>query len=331
MAFCYITEQGGYLRKQGESVVLCKDSEKIFEMPVKDIDTLVVFGNVQISNQLMLAMLDNGTDISLMSGNGNFRGRVVSSKSKNCEIRMKQLEKSIDPQYCLETAINIVTAKLKNAKKFLRKYHNSLYSELCFEGFGKLDELIAKAESAMEIEELLGYEGNAARIYFEAFRQCLKNPMDFCGRKYFPSPDPVNALLSFGYSFVSREFNSLIEAAGLDPYIGFLHKIKYGRASLSLDMMEPFRPVLVDALVAAMTNKGYLTEQDFHNEEKGGLYLNRESTKIFVRHYEEYCNRENITYRENEGYSYRTVFRKEVENIRAALNNNKVYKPYTAD
>lgn len=329
MPFLYITEQGSYLRKLGQSAVLFKKNEKIMEMPIKDIEAVVIFGNVQVSSQLLLAILKSGADIALMTKNGHFRGRVVSSKSKNSEIRMKHFENSIDPHYCLEMSRNIVAAKLKNGIQLLKKYHYSSRSDFHFDKFDKLNEFIARSESAREIEELRGYEGNASKIYFEGLKRCLKNPMGFNGRKYFPSTDPVNALLSFGYSFVSRELQGLIEAAGLDPYIGFFHKIKYGRASLSLDMVETFRHILVDGLVAMITNRGYLSESDFYkDEETGGIYLKRDSVKIFIKHYEEYCNRENVTYRENEGYSYRKIFRKEVENLRSAIDRREPYYPF---
>ena len=122
---------------------------------------------------------------------------------------------------------------------------------------------------------------------------------------------------------------ALIESVGLDSYIGFFHQVDYGRTSLSLDLVEPFRHILVDRLVLKLVNMGSVASDDFYLEEKkGGYYLKRDSIKVFLRHYEEFCNRENLDYSDGCNYSFRRIFRKEVEGIRSALAHEKPFEPY---
>ena len=206
MSFLYVTEQGAYLRKSGESLVVEKNNETIINMPLREVETAAVFGNVQVSSQALLALLEQGCDTALLSSDGHFRGRVVSSTSKNSEIRRTQFVKSLDPAFCLDFSKRIVISKVCNGSSVLRKYHNSDRNDFVFEDFDSLKECIKKVENAENLDELRGYEGNAAKIYFSGFKRCLKDTMGFEGRKYFPATDPVNALLSFGYSFVSREW-----------------------------------------------------------------------------------------------------------------------------
>jgi CRISPR-associated protein Cas1 len=176
-----------------------------------------------------------------------------------------------------------------------------------------------------------GYEGAAAKLYFQEFSKCLLHGRVFPGRKYHPSTDPVNALLSFGYSFVAREIEATLEACGLDPYIGFFHEVTYGRASLSLDLMEEFRHPLVDRLVLRIFNKKMLDDNDFEEKDMGGqMYLKKESLKIFIRQYEEWCNKKNRTWTgDDKEMSWRMVMWKQAEKLRNCIMNGNDYAPFS--
>jgi len=327
----YITEQGAYLRKKGNTVWLEKSGEKILEMPIKDVHLLLLFGKVQISVQAMLALLDKGCDISMLTADGHFRGRVNSALGKNSKLRRIQHTKSEDREYVLEFSKNVTFAKISNGIKLLRDFHNNRNNPVkidCFDELGKYLDKITEAEST---EELRGYEGNAARIYFrKGFRKCLINKLGFKTREYFPSPDPVNALLSFGYSFISREMQGILDAFGLDPYIGFFHKIKYGRASLSLDMIEEFRHCYIDRLVLNLLNKKMLDRDDFYfNEKRGGSYLKKDALKVFIKQFEEFALKENVSYGKGK-YSFRKILWEQVDKIKKSLEKDLHYKPYIA-
>ncbi len=329
MAHLYITEQGAYLRKKGNTIRLEKSGEKILEMPIKEVHLLLLFGKVQISVQAMLALLYQGCDISMMTSDGHFRGRVQSALGKNSELRRLQHEKTKDIKYTLEFTKKVSSAKISNGMKLLKDFHYNKNNPVNIDCFDKLQEYIEKISNAESIEEIRGYEGNAAKIYFrEGISECLINKMGFNTRQYFPSPDPVNALLSFGYSFISREMQGILDAFGLDPYIGFFHQIKYGRASLSLDMIEEFRHCYIDRLILKLVNKKILDEDDFYyNEKRGGCYLKKDALKVFIKHFEEYADKENVSYGEGK-FSFRKILWKQAEKMKESLEKNVPYQPY---
>jgi len=332
MSVIYFTEQGGYVRKSGEAVIFEKDGEAILQRPIKDISIIVLFGSIQISVQAMLALLEKGCDVSMMTRDGHFRGRVVSALGKNVELRSNQFALSEDKEFCLTFSKSVVSSKIKNAIALLQKYTYSNKNPYSAENISRLKELINKIESTDNLDSLRGYEGAAAKVYFEDFGKFLSGEIEFPGRKYFPAPDPVNALLSFGYSFISRELQGILEALGMDPYIGFFHQIKYGRASLSLDLTEELRHAVVDRLVLRIFNKRILTQNDFYmDDEKGGCYLKRDALKIFLKYYEEYMDNENKTYEQKKGKSIRNILWKQAEKLRNTIQTNARYKPYLLD
>jgi CRISPR-associated protein Cas1 len=151
----------------------------------------------------------------------------------------------------------------------------------------------------------------------------------FPGRIFHPSTDPINALLSFGYTIVSRELQAILDALGLDPFIGFFHEVSYGRASLTLDLMEEFRHPFVDRLVVRLFNKQMVTDEDFETQPDRQVYLKKESLKIFLRHYEEWANRVNRTWSDNGELSWRQMMWRQGEKLRHAVENNSEYTPFS--
>jgi len=329
MSIIYFTEQGGYLRKKRESIKFEKDGEVILEKPIRDISLIVLFGRIQVSVQAMLALLDNGCDISMMTQDGHFRGKVVSALGKNAELRSNQFRLAEDEDFCFKISKSIVSAKILNGINLIQKYSYSGRHTAKASNIENLKSILNKIEKCDNIDTLRGFEGTAARYYFEDLGKFFIGDVKFEGRKYFPSTDPVNALLSFGYSFIGRELQGILEALGLDPYIGYFHKIKYGRASLSLDITEEFRHAVVDRLVLKIFNKNILNLEDFYyNERTGGCYLKRNALKIFIKFYEEYMLSENRTYGKKEDVSQRKIFWSQAEKLKNAIQNNEDYEPF---
>jgi len=328
MTNIYLTEQGAYLRKHVNRIVYEHDGETLLERPLKDIGMVVIFGNVQVSVQALLALLDNGCDVSMMTMNGHFRGRLVPALGKNSPLRCSQYRLCMDDAYRLETSRRIVAAKIRNSIHMLRTYHYSGSNPLRFGEFDVLRDYAAKASSAESLESLRGIEGQAAKCYYTGFRAALTADVDFPGRMYYPSPDPVNAIMSFGYSFVARELQGLLEANSLDPYMGFYHEISYGRASLSLDILEEYREILVDRLTLTLFNRHILDEDDFEMRDNGGCYLKRDVLRIYIKHYEETVAKENIYYGGAQR-SYRYIFREQTAALKKALSEGTYYEPFT--
>jgi CRISPR-associated protein Cas1 len=330
MTNIYLMEQGSYLRKRDNRIVCDRDGETLLERPLKDIGMVVIFGAVQVSVQALLALLENGCDVSMMTQNGHFRGRLVPALGKNSILRASQYRLCTDETYRLETSRRIVSAKIANSIAMLRAYHYSGSNPMRFDGFDDLDDIAKKAQSAESLESLRGYEGQAAKRYYEGYRDALTAELQFAGREYYPSPDPVNAIMSFGYSFVARELQGLIEANGLDPYIGFFHDISYGRASLSLDLLEEYRSILVDRLTLTLFNRRILDAGDFEMQEDGGCYLKRDVVRIFIKHYEETVAKEAL-FSCGKRRSFRYIFREQTEALKKALSEGGRYMPYTVE
>ncbi|MBN1980186.1 MAG: CRISPR-associated endonuclease Cas1 [Chitinivibrionales bacterium] len=331
MAFLYVTEQGAYIKKKQSHIHVVKDEQIIADMAIKEIETLVVFGGVHPTTDALLALLGQGSDISFMTMNGHFKGRMVSASGKNSLLRCRQYEQLRDPEKRLRMARAYVAAKIQNGYDVLYDYQRNEANPFEFverDGLKNLLEKIVRHDGDMP--SLRGYEGAAAKQYFGGFGRCLMHGRTFPGRIFRPSTDPVNALLSFGYSFVARELQAILEATGLDPYLGFFHEVTYGRASLSLDLMEEFRHPFVDRLILKLFNRHHLKDEDFEKDsDTGQVYLKKESLKIFIRHYEEWANSINRTWENDREMSWRSIFWKQAEKLRKCIENGTDYTPFS--
>lgn len=334
MSFLYVTEQGAHIRKKGSRIQVVKDEEILADRTVKDVNTLVLFGGVHPTTEAMVAILDNGGDVAMMTQDGHFKGKMASARGKNSVLRVSQYQAFTDTKRKNEMACRYVEAKIRNGVDSLLDYHYSTSNPYRLEDKTRMQienvcEILGKG--GLETASLLGYEGTGARLYFGEFAKCLLHGRTFPGRKFHPSTDPVNALLSFGYSFVAREIEAILEACGLDPYIGFFHEITYGRASLSLDLMEEFRHPLVDRLVLRLFNRKMLGDDDFEvKDESGQVYLKKESLKIFIKQYEIWCNRKNRTWStDDKEVSWRMAMWKQAEKLRHCIMNNAEYTPFS--
>ncbi len=328
----YITTQGAYVKKVGNTIVVEKDHEKIVQHPIKNISMLILFGNIQVTIQAMLTLQKHGCDIAMMSKNGHFRGKMSSAYSKNVTFRLAQHKRYSDIPFRLKFAQQIVYSKIENGLNLLKKYHYNPNNPAKFNNLSLFKKNLAAISKTNDLNELRGHEGYAAKQYFKALSECFTvDNISFTGRTYYPSPDPINALLSFGYSFVARELQAILDACGFDPYIGFFHEVHYGRASLSLDLLEEFRHSVVDKLVLKLINKRILTTDDFFKDEKkGGCYLNRESLNIFIHHFEQIADTDNISYGDKTNkISYRKIFWNQVEKLKKAVLDGTDYHPHS--
>jgi CRISPR-associated protein Cas1 len=188
--------------------------------------------------------------VSWYSGGGWFLGHTIGTGHRNVELRTAQYRSSFDPAFCLRFARDLVASKLRNSRTLLRR--NTREESPPEPALGGLRRAARAAAEAKSLAELLGVEGNGAAIYFAGFGAMLRGGelahFDFENRNRRPPADPVNAMLSFAYAMLVREFTATLSAIGFDPYRGFYHQ-PHGRPALALDMMEPFRPILSDSVV----------------------------------------------------------------------------------
>ncbi len=323
----YVTEQGAVMRKQGGEIIVEKTGETLFRSPLKDVDLAVCFGNVQVTTQAMFALLDQGADIAFLTRNGHFKGKVLAAKSRNVALRVLQHRRADDDTFRLAVAQELMRAKLRGGISLLKRYKRSAHNPAELARLKEMNLYLARIGEVDNIDSLRGVEGAGTRLYWDGFRQCLTGGRLFEGRRYHPSPDPINALLSFGYSFTAREMQGVLESVGLDPYVGFYHTVSYGRASLSLDLIEPFRHMFIDALVLRLFNKRVLTEGDFYRDEaSGGFYLQKPSIHKFVRHYEQAADEANRSYGDQERLNFRRVMWEVGGRLRKAVEGKAAFE-----
>lgn len=328
MSTLYLTEQGSVLKKSGERLIVEKDDLELLEVQAFKVDNVLVFGNIQVTTQALTEILEHGITLSLLTLSGKLKGYLSSPKSKNVELRMAQYEKHKDFSYSLRFSKRIVEGKIVNSISVLRRFFYN-HPEACLSGEIKtLEEILDTLTEEVSTERLFGLEGIAAKTYFSAFGRMCIGELKFDGRRR-PATDPINALLSFGYTLVLNEIRSLIEALGLDPYLGFFHKMEYGRPSLALDILEEFRAPVVDRLTLTLVNKGIFKEDDFIlDSDSGSIHLKRESLKEYFVNLEKALVEEFRDAKRAEKTNLRKCFRYQVEAVSRAILRNEEYIPF---
>jgi CRISPR-associated protein Cas1 len=328
MSTLYLTEQGSKLRKTSQRLVVEKGGTTLLEVPAYGIDRVLIFGAVQLSTQAISFLLDSGIEVSFLSMNGRLKGKLTPVQSKNVFLRLAQYDRSKDEEFKVMIAKSIVEAKLKNQRTLILRYQRN-HPGIDFAS--ELD-VIARTLSSIPhkktISSIMGLEGASTGAYFRCYAKMLSQNFTFEKRTRHPPLDPTNALLSLGYVLITNEIAALAESAGFDPFIGFLHGLRYGRQSLPLDLVEEFRHPVIDGLVLTLINTGSIKEADFRKESNGAVLLNKDALKRFVSLYEERMEKP-FLYRENDSEtSYRKLFRMQVENMERAVLNRKEYRPF---
>jgi len=269
----YVQAQGSYLKKNGDQIVIEEKRVRVAEARYMDTSQVVLFGHAGISTPALHECFRRDIPVTFMSYGGWFMGHTVGTGHKNVLTRTLQYQTSFKPTACLRLARKLVAAKIHNCRTLLRRNWKSLPESderapaTLLTGM-KSD--IAQASRTENMPVLLGVEGNAARRYFENFismiapdKREVAGGFDFKGRNRRPPRDPLNALLSFAYALLTREWTMVLSAVGLDPYRGFYHQMHFGRPALALDMMEPFRPLVADSTVITTVNNGEIQPKDF--------------------------------------------------------------------
>lgn len=274
----YVQARGAKVSKKGEVLEVSVDDEKVASARLMDVSQLVLQGGIYLTAPAQHELMARGIPITWLSHGGWFLGHTVGLGHKNVELRAAQYRASFDPAACLRFARGLVAAKIRNQRTLLRR--NWKRGELPDGLLAEFRRDIDAAERAHDLPQLLGVEGNAAARYFSHFAAMLGDAggaagepsepasapgwsFEFEHRNRRPPRDPVNAVLSYVYSLLSRTLAVTLTAVGFDAYRGLYHQSRYGRPALALDMMEPFRPLLADSVVLTLINNGELHPGDF--------------------------------------------------------------------
>lgn len=327
MSVLYLSEQGAKVSKEGNRIIIRKDESVLLDISLFKIDTVVIMGNVQFSTQALSDILTNGIDIAFLTMTGRLKGRVESYKSKNVMLKIRQYEAYKDEKEKLYYAQKFVKAKVQNSLALLKSYDYRDKSLNLDPDIKEIKRKIAFVSEKQTIDGLLGIEGYIARVYFNGFRKIVnREKIVMEQREPRGSFGFVNQLLSLGYTCVMNEIMGILNGVGLDPYIGFLHSLDYGRPSLAIDMLEEYRQPVIDRFTMNIVNKHIITPDDFEAKEEG-LRLTHTGIKKYFKNYEEWMKEQ---LREYFGVkkSFREIMQQQVTHFCSSLREKKEYYPY---
>jgi len=281
----YVQEQGAKVGKTKQALKVEKSGEELTRVPIKDVSQLVLCGNITVSAQTMHLLCEAGVPVVHLSRGHYFYGITSGITLRNAYARAAQYQAATDPHRCLRFAKQLSSAKVANQRTLLRR--NGGVADRVLRDLADYQPRIQQCES---LDALLGLEGGAASHYFSHFSSMLR-PRDFdssfdvSARNRRPPRDPVNAMLSFGYALLSKECTVALMEEGLDPWWGLFHQPRHGRPALALDLMEEFRPLVVDSAVVTAINTGMVSASHF-TQAASGCLLKPEGRKAFIRAYE---------------------------------------------
>lgn len=289
----YVTTQGAYLHKEGETVVVKVDREVKLRLPVHTLGSVVCFGNVLCSPFLLGHCVKNDVSISFMTEYGKFLARVQGPVAGNVFLRRTQYRMADDLNASASIAKMFIAGKITNCRTVVNRAlrdHGDKLDEIALRR--RCDDLSAHVRRLLKEDDLdviRGVEGKAANDYFAVFDHLIvanKADFTFQGRNRRPPLDRVNCLLSFLYSLLYHDARSALESVGLDPAVGFLHRDRPGRLSLALDLMEEFRPILADRLALSLINRGQVKKKGFTITESGAVTMSDATRKILLVEYQ---------------------------------------------
>jgi CRISPR-associated protein Cas1 len=289
----FVTTQGTYLTKDGETVVVKVEKEIRLRIPIHTIGGIVCFGNIMCSPFLMGFCAERDVAISFLTEHGRFLARVQGPVSGNVLLRREQYRRADDMNASAEMARAVLTGKLANCRtvlgRALRDHSDKLNADEVREASQRINSSLKRLQSDLPLNVLRGFEGEAAHTYFSVFDHLItsqKEDFIFRERNRRPPLDNVNCLLSFLYTLVLHDVRSALESVGLDPAVGFLHRDRPGRPGLALDMMEEFRPFLADRLTLSLINLNQVQTKGFKKMESGAVLMDDETRKAVLVAYQ---------------------------------------------
>lgn len=266
----YVTTPDAYLSKEGQNVVVSVDQQRLFSIPIINVESIVTFGYQGASPGLMRLCAENGVALSFFSPAGRFVARSQGPVNGNILLRKRQFGVLDDMDERKRLSSRFIYGKVYNSRailrRFVRDYPSDSNAVKVAEAAKSLQSWAFKIKSQPDLDVLRGYEGEAAAVYFEAMKYLVlssESCFSFSGRSRRPPTDPFNAMLSFGYALLANDCASALEGVGLDPAAGFMHSLRPGRVSLALDLMEELRGFMVDRFVISIINNRQMAQSDF--------------------------------------------------------------------
>ena len=295
-------------------------------LPLRDLDRVIAVESVQFTTEAIGALLRRDIPLTFLDHSGRFLGAFLPAINDHGRSRMVQYQRHMDAAFCLEMAGRIVAAKVYNQRRVIQRMAANRTLDLA-DGLLRLEQMLSAATRCRTVDELRGCEGAASARYFELWAAFLPPEFPFQRRRRRPPHNPVNACLSFGSTLLYNECAAFLHAHGLDPAPGLLHSTENGRWSLALDLMEPFRPVLAEALALDLFTHQILNASHFEPQH-GGIYLNTEGRARFLLQYERRMERQFLS----EHVTHRTTLRQQLEAqsvmFKSALDVPEKFQPF---
>lgn len=323
MAVIYVKEQGSLIQKRSERIVVSKNSKTLLELSKDNIEDIAIWGNIQVTTQALQMLMQSGIDVSYFSYSGKYLGHTAAESSKNIFLRFEQYELYHDEKRRLDMAKKIVWNKVENQINLI-KNHRWDDSYDWKSDANQMIKIREKLGEAVTGNQILGIEGKCSNIYFGAFGKMFKCKCQFNGRNRRPPRDPINVIISLGYTFLTKEICSALDAESFEPYLGFLHGIRYGRKSLALDIIEEFRQPVIDRLAIRMFNKRMINELDFDMDDDA-IVLSEDGFSKFCKEYEKWMTGREYS---GTGKSFRHEIKSQVATLKKCIRNHEIYTPF---
>ncbi|MEM9905169.1 MAG: type I-D CRISPR-associated endonuclease Cas1d [Cyanobacteria bacterium P01_D01_bin.44] len=288
MGTVYISTDDAFIGKTDERLRVRAQKETLLDVPMIKVDGVVVLGRATVSPAAIIELLERKIPLSFLTSTGRYLGRLEPALTKNIFVRQAQWRAAGETPQAIHVVQAMIRGKLKNYRNGLLRSQRRNDRELTA-GIKRLEQAIAPIDKTQQIDSLRGLEGSGSAAYFQQLKHLIRNEQfTFSKRVRRPPTDPVNSLLSLGYALLLHDVQSALNIVGFDPYLGYLHTQRYGRPSLALDLMEEFRPIVVDAVVLNAVNRQVLTLDDFVQEPiSQATTLSDEGRKKFLRLYEQ--------------------------------------------
>ena len=322
MSWIYVTEPGAKLSKQGGHYIIRRENETLCEVPICVVEGVTLFDTIQISADAIVELLKNKVPVTWLSSTGRFFGRLESTDNSNVLRQKEQFAALENEEFRLKLAKRVAFGKIYNQRTILRNYNRRINSPSVEKARWDIRVIADKIHQIHGIDQLRGYEGMIAKIYFHGIGQMVPKSFAFEKRTRRPPKDYFNSMLSLGYTLLLYDFYNALINCGLHPYVGFFHALKNGHPALASDLMDPWRPAVVDGLCLSLVKRKEISPEHFDISETGGVYLNRIGRKIFIEAYEKKIRSVN-TYFQGK-YSWRHTIQMECDSYSLAVHQMDV-------
>ncbi|HID70363.1 MAG TPA: group II intron reverse transcriptase/maturase [Desulfobacterales bacterium] len=326
----YMFTPGVVLGKESERFTIRRAGKVVQRILAIKVDQVMVYGNIQITTQAMQFCIAEKIPIFLLSGHGKFYGIIDGFDTDPVLLHRDQFNRAADEQFCLDLAKALLRGKIVNSRVLLLRQKRRRSSDILSNSIGHLKRSLGKLEKAITLNEIRGYEGSAARVYFQALATLFDPDWRFSGRRKKPPPDPINSLFSYGYTLLYYNLYSLVRGRGLNPHVGFLHPVRPGHPALVSDIIEEFRAIVVDTVVLNLVLNRRIIPDDFTvpTDARQPCLLGERSKSLFVRELEKKLNSRLIYPANDQKLDYRRCMEHQVLHLaRVIQGKDETYRP----